>query len=127
MKLHARADSPLRCSLCHTSIARAAGKTCSGCGTRLHTSCADEVLRCPTLGCRESAHLRFETSLPAAIVWWYSLRPVAPIACWFLAWFLASRVLCWLLGPPLWQSLVLTGTLVPGAVSVVRFRRDVYS
>lgn len=44
----------LRCALCHGGL-EPDPWSCPGCATRLHPRCADDLGRCPTLGCVRSA------------------------------------------------------------------------
>jgi len=46
-----RVEESVRCPLCFEGIEQAARERCTGCRTRFHTECLEELGGCSTLGC----------------------------------------------------------------------------
>lgn len=84
----------LRCALCHSDLP-AFVRECGACGTLLHTDCARELGRCPTLGCDASLRPKVRKApgnaaiavfALAALVAWVAImallprRPEPPVA-----------------------------------------------
>src|SRR5581483_3552369 len=56
--------SERHCPYCHDVLAEGAERwRCAKCATELHAGCAKELVKCPTLGCREPT-VRVETTDP---------------------------------------------------------------
>jgi len=67
-------ERPLRCAYCHDRVAGRDALACDACWTHLHPACAEELGRCPTLGCRgagwaPSKRVRWEELVRAAAPW----------------------------------------------------------
>lgn len=54
MKIGLRSKGDARCPYCHDQVTAGEARTCGGCKTTLHAECADELTKCPTMGCGRS-------------------------------------------------------------------------
>ena len=89
LELGPRADSELRCALCHDALGRER-YTCPSCRTLLHPECYAARLRCPTLGCRESRlRVRARSRRSAARLFRY-------LGEWALSGLIAALIFAWL-------------------------------
>jgi hypothetical protein len=114
-----------RCAACHGAL-EAVAWVCPGCATRLHAGCADDLGRCPTLGCARSAPPaetpgQLELLCPAPAVGDRLLLTAWLVACGLCATLLARALVGHGGRAELVQGALLgLVTLVPLGVTIVR-------
>jgi hypothetical protein len=133
MKVQARSNSPLRCSLCHETIARKTGWVCGDCGTQAHVRCAEEMKRCPTLGCSGRVPIGLaSSSTGTASIFWHRVQLALGLVLLVTVWIGAAFLLHslqnsrpWVDPCPFWQSFLAVGVLlVPGGLVLWKLKRD---